>query len=167
MSKINPRRLTILVTLLLFALLSAWTGSWRRATEFDSQVRHFQSRIVAEEYALEHGTTIEEINRQFLDNEQKRFDREKESGLPECRFLLTRGKPCARPPIITGGPIIDFPKGTISELFEVSKRALPSLASLLSDFLKAASAGVLICLVFPMLIKKVWRWLQGGGRSVT
>jgi hypothetical protein len=164
--KINPRRLTVIVSLLLFALLSAWTGSWRHATEYHKLLRQFQYRIVAEEYAVKNGTTIEEINLRFLDNEQKRYRQDRDSGLPDCSWFLTKDKPCARLPLTFGGPLIGFPTGTYVELFEANKRAIPSLMPLLIDLLKSVFAAATICLAVPLLAGKVWKWLQGGGRSM-
>jgi hypothetical protein len=167
MGKINLRRSTILIAALLFAFISAWSGSWKKATEYHDLVRRFQFRIVAEEYAEKQGTTIEEINRQFVENDQRRYRQERDSGLPECAFLFTKGKSCARPPITSGGPLIGFPKGTVAELLEANRRSMPSLIPLLLDFLKAIVVSVLICLAAPIATLKIWRWLQGGSGHVS
>jgi hypothetical protein len=159
---INPLRLTVLTAFMFFTALSAFTGSWKKPLGYYEVVRGFQFRIVAEDYAAKKGTTVEAINKKFQDRERERYNSEISLGLPECSFFFTNGKPCARKPIVSGGPLIGFPKDTFSELFEANKRASPSLLPFLIDFFIACSAAVMLILIVPKLAYKIWIWLQGG-----
>jgi hypothetical protein len=163
--QINRYRLAALVSVILFGALMVWSDSWKTVYDYPSRVREFQYRIVAEDYAENHGTTVEEINRKFLNGEEDRYREERKRGLADCIWFQPKNISCARPPITNGGPLIGFPKNSLAEVFEASTRALPSLTSLARDLLTAIFGSVLLCLVAPFAFKQIWSWLRVGGSN--
>ena len=161
--RLNQRRLATLVAGFSFLIFSSISASWRNVVEFPGKIRGFQYDIVAEDYAKRNATTVKEINRRFLKDDQERFRKERDSGLPECDFFFTKRVKCAVPPLTHGGPLIGFPKETFGEIAQATIRALPSLKSIARDMIFAALSAIMLCMVGPRAVMALWNWIYEPG----
>ena len=161
MTKINPRRLAVLISLIAFSVMSVLTGSWKAVLEYPSAVKEFQYQIVAEEYAAKIGTTVEGMKRNHRETAIKRFSKEWEKSNSTNNDTARR----SALQFAAERPLIGFPKNSLSEIFEASRRALPSLTVVFSDLLKAIGIALFICFAAPALVKRTWDWLQNKSRN--